>query len=97
MHLKIVVDVIKDTANTGGGREGAGYGSDSSKEDGFASASPESSIWASCDLQTRWHKGEETHKHAHVQRGGGGVIGALRKTTASVTDLHSRRSVKTFL
>ncbi len=35
MHLKIVVDVIKDTASTGGGRRGACYGSDLSKENGF--------------------------------------------------------------
>lgn len=33
VHLKIVdVDVIKDTASTDGGRQGACYGSDLSKE-----------------------------------------------------------------
>lgn len=39
MHVKIVVDVIKDTASTEGGRQGAYYGRDLSKQKVFIGCS----------------------------------------------------------
>lgn len=52
VHLKIVMDVIKDTASTGGGRQGACCGRDLSKEEMVFTGC---SIWMSRDLQTWWH------------------------------------------
>lgn len=84
MHLKIVVDVIKDRASTAGGREGAGYGSYLSKENGPALAPLVSSIWASHDLQTWWHKEEEMHI--------GGIKAHSRFVCSEELQHHSHRS-----
>lgn len=67
--LKIVVDVIKDTESTEGGRQGVCYGSDLSKQERFSLAAPlVCSIWMSHDLQTWWHREEGENRNMQRER-----------------------------
>lgn len=62
MHLKIVLDVIKDTASTRKMQTGS-YGAFGEKESFSLAAPLERAIWTSHDLQTRWHREDEEGAH----------------------------------